>query len=98
MIYVAAARQAYTLQEILDIWLVHSEHNAADAFTKLNRCLLLEALLCDRRMDYPVEEWVLPLSDHRSRDFKKSECRSTRRVELADAGREHGGTTNCAGS
>lgn len=70
MIDVAAARQAYSRLEISDIGLVHSEHKASDAFTKVKRCTFLEHLLCTGRMEYPVDEWVLRLDVGRSRELE----------------------------
>lgn len=73
---VVPASEAYTKLEISGIEPARSKHNAADAFTKVNKCLALERLLSDEKSDHPIEDWVLYQDVTRSRDLEDGEFRS----------------------
>lgn len=55
---------------------MRSEHNAEDAFTKVEKFIALESILSDGKIDHLVEEWVLRLGVGRSRDSEDGECSS----------------------
>lgn len=66
MIDIAAARQAYELEEISNIGLVRSEHNIADGLTKPKFCKALGNLLKTGMDLNPVEQWIIRTSTRSS--------------------------------
>eukprot|EP00170_Pyropia_yezoensis_P001479 contig_6504_g1483 len=59
MIDVAAAREAYNNQEISNVGLLKSEHNAADGLTKPHHCAALERILTTGEDNQPVQQWII---------------------------------------
>lgn len=59
MIDVAAAREAYNNQEISNVGLLKSEHNAADGLTKPHHCTALERIMSTGEDNNPVQQWII---------------------------------------
>lgn len=61
MLDLAAARESYRRREIDNIGLISSEHNIADALTKIQRCAnsALWQFMCTDRIRHPVRRFVI---------------------------------------
>ena len=60
MIDIAATREAYNKNEILNVGLVRSEHNPADGLTKPKYCKALDTIIETGINNNPVEQWIIP--------------------------------------
>jgi hypothetical protein len=59
MLDVYAVREAYRCRELDSLALIRSEHNVADALTKIDgNDALLQMLRCGM-IDHPIEEFVI---------------------------------------
>lgn len=76
MVDKADVHESYEKFKSSDIGLVRSEHNAADAFTKVKKCIVLERRLSDGKIDHLIDELVLRLGVWHSRDSEYGDCRS----------------------
>jgi hypothetical protein len=56
---IASTREAYKDRVIANIALIRSEHNTADAMTKLGHIASLETLMCTNKVTHPVEQYVV---------------------------------------
>lgn len=49
----------YTLFEVNDVALIRSEHNIADALTKVKTKGILHDTITPKKLDYPIEQWII---------------------------------------
>jgi hypothetical protein len=56
---IASIREAYSDRPSSNIALIRSEHNAADAMTKIAQNAALQAILHTHRVSHPLEQYVI---------------------------------------
>jgi hypothetical protein len=59
MIDISAAREGFTRRDITNVCLIRSEHNVADAMTKLASNAALLHILKSNRVNHPIEQYVV---------------------------------------
>lgn len=52
------ARDNYKFVTLNDVALVKSEHNIADALTKVKTCSMLMGTIFQGKIKHPVEQWI----------------------------------------
>lgn len=57
MIDIASVKEAYMKHELEKLGFIRSEHNPADAFTKVMKCKPLYDAL-EGRLEHPIEQWI----------------------------------------
>ena len=76
MIDIKGVRQAFDSEEITNVGLVASEHNPADAMTKITKCEALLKILDDQDPSVEVKQWVYA-SESTEATSKTDECART---------------------
>ena len=59
MVDVRSMRESYERMEISDLGWIRSEHNPADALTKMKENSVLNAILDEGKILHPVEQWII---------------------------------------
>jgi hypothetical protein len=59
MIDVSAAREGFNRRDITNVCLIRSEHNIADAMTKIKSNRALHSPLKSHSVDHPAEQYVV---------------------------------------
>ena len=58
MIEIKVVKDSYQCNEVQNIWFIRSGSTPADALTKIKRCKVLDQILVDSTLIYPIEQWI----------------------------------------